>query len=138
MREYIRHPADIPVEIVPGDDNNSQVDKLVNLSHGGIAFHSLTKLLEGQYVDITISCVQPEFSARGLVKWCNKDDTGFDVGVEFIDPNDEFRARMVEQVCHIEHYKKEVMENEGRNLTGEQAAMEWIERFASVFPGNDE
>jgi hypothetical protein len=42
--------------------------------------------------------------------------------------------RMVEQVCHIEQYKKELFEDEGRALTGEQAAMEWIKRFAEGFP----
>ena len=42
--------------------------------------------------------------------------------------------RMVEQVCHIEHWKKEIREKEGRELTGEQAAMEWIKKYAKDFP----
>jgi hypothetical protein len=44
------------------------------------------------------------------------------------------RARMVEQVCHIENYKKVVYQAEGRLLTAEEAAMEWISKYASQFP----
>ncbi len=42
--------------------------------------------------------------------------------------------RMVEQVCHIERYRADVLEREGRALTGEQAAEEWIKRYAEDFP----
>jgi len=137
MREFIRHPVDIPVEIVPGDESESHIDKLVNLSYGGIAFHSLVEFLPGQTVDVNIVCVTPFFKAQALVKWCRVEGDGFDVGVKFSDPNDQFRARMVEQVCYIEQYKNEMLK-QGRELTGEQAAMEWIERFATQFPGNDD
>lgn len=41
---------------------------------------------------------------------------------------------MVEQLCHIEHYKAEVLAREGRQLDGEQAAREWIRKFAHGFP----
>jgi len=40
----------------------------------------------------------------------------------------------VEQICHIEQYKRDMRDQEGRELTGEQAAYEWIERFAAEFP----
>ena len=56
------------------------------------------------------------------------------MGVEFLDRDDSFRARMVEQVCHIEQYKRQVLETEGRVLNGEQAAKEWIRRYAASFP----
>jgi hypothetical protein len=41
---------------------------------------------------------------------------------------------MVGQVCHIESYKKVVYQAEGRLLTAEEAAMEWIGKHASQFP----
>ena len=59
------------------------------------------------------------------------------MGVSFVDPDDAFRTRMVEQICHIEHYKKEILEKEGRELTGEEAALEWIKRYAGRFPSID-
>jgi len=41
---------------------------------------------------------------------------------------------MVEQVCSIESYQKKIYETEGRRLTTEQAAMEWIAKYAAQFP----
>ncbi len=48
--------------------------------------------------------------------------------------NDSFRMRMFKQICCIEHYRKEVLLKEGRNLNSEDAAKEWIENFALFFP----
>jgi hypothetical protein len=42
--------------------------------------------------------------------------------------------RMCEQVCHIENYRNEVKAAEGRELTPEQAAVEWVSKFAARFP----
>jgi hypothetical protein len=41
---------------------------------------------------------------------------------------------MVEQLLHIESYRREIEQQEGRPLTTEEAAREWIGRYASSFP----
>ena len=41
---------------------------------------------------------------------------------------------MVEQICYIEHYKREVLKNEGRILSGKDAALEWVKKNAADFP----
>lgn len=41
---------------------------------------------------------------------------------------------MVEQLCHIEHYRRTVRESQGRALGSQEAAIEWIERYAEAFP----
>jgi len=40
---------------------------------------------------------------------------------------------MIEQLCHIERYRWKVQKEEGRLLTSEEAAVEWISRYAGVF-----
>jgi len=62
----------------------------------------------------------------------------FEIGIQFLDENDSFRVRMVEQICHIEQYKQEVFDKDGRQLSGEQAAVEWIQKYATDFPGATE
>ena len=42
---------------------------------------------------------------------------------------------MVEQVCPIEQYRHEMLKNEGRTLSSEEAALEWIQKYAPQFPG---
>ena len=68
------------------------------------------------------------------VAWCRKDNEHYEIGIEFLDRDEATSARIVEQVCHIEHYKQEVRESEGRDLSSEEAAREWIKRFAASFP----
>ena len=48
------------------------------------------------------------------------------MGIEHLGPKDKARLDMVEQVSHIEHYRADIKAAEGRELTGEQAAREWI------------
>ena len=45
---------------------------------------------------------------------------------------------MIEQICHIEQYKADVLAKEGRQLDVEQAAREWIYKFADDFPDLEE
>ena len=134
-RSFIRHPTDIPIywslgEIVPPGGEH-----LRNISEGGLAFNSFHDIPVGASIEIHIPVVRPEVSVKGAVVWCRPNEDGcFEVGVRFIDAGQHFKMRMVEQVCHIEQYKKELFENEGRALTGKQAAMEWIKRSGKDFP----
>ena len=88
----------------------------------------------GCAIHIQISIRKPVFEANGIVVWCRRANGHYDVGVSFRDTHTEFGVRMVEQVCYIEQYKKEVLEKEGRVLSGEEAAFEWIEKHADSFP----
>ncbi|MFT4517813.1 MAG: hypothetical protein ACI9JM_000190 [Halioglobus sp.] len=50
--------------------------------------------------------------------------------------NDVFRMRMESQCQEIEQYRQSVLRDGDRNLTLEEAALEWIEQFAESFDGN--
>jgi hypothetical protein len=41
---------------------------------------------------------------------------------------------MVEQVCAIDRYRRQVLEQEGRTLSRDEAASEWITKYAGRFP----
>ncbi len=135
MRSYIRHPSDIPIEYqVDTDEPRAGRERLNNIGNGGLSFSSRRALAVGSVIVIRISHLQPAFEIRGEVAWCRPEGEGYAIGVSFLEADDRFRVRMVEQVCHIEHYKAEVLANEGRALSGEQAAREWISRYAGSFP----
>jgi len=78
--------------------------------------------------------VTPPFEAEGVVAWCHQRGDGFVVGVSFDDVEVSYALRMVEQLCYIEQYRIEVMTQEGRHLDLEEAAREWIQKFAHSFP----
>ena len=76
----------------------------------------------------------PMFTTLGRVVWCKANDKGYQLGVAFLDQDDAFRTRMVEQICHIENYRNNASAVEGRQLSVEEAAAEWIDRYAAHFP----
>ena len=134
MRDFIRHPTDIPFEYTIMGVKERGREKLTNISHGGLSFQSDRCLDAGTELIIRIPLREPPFRAHGLVVWCRDRDGRFEIGVEFTDPQTERSLRMIEQIAYIEHYKRKVREKEGRHLSGEEAAFEWINKYASNFP----
>ena len=138
MRSYIRHPSDVPIDVRPDQGHtHAPTQQLKNVSHGGLSFISKHPQEIGSTVTVRIPFVTPVFEATGKIRWCKPVENAFEIGFEFLDEHDEFKSRMVEQICHIEHYKNEVLLTEGRVLTGHEAAIEWIAKYASQFPFAD-
>ena len=136
MRNYIRHPSDIPITIKMEEKGKQQM-RMQDLSFGGLAFDSEKPIKRGTLIRIKVTTVDPDFEAEGIVRRCTPEKDHFVIGIEFTQQHDVFVARMVEQVCHIEHYKRQIKRHEGRELTAQEAAKEWIEKFAASFPKFD-
>jgi Tfp pilus assembly protein PilZ len=132
LRQYIRHPVAIPIAVEPtyGNTDSSLVK---DISHGGLCFICEHHFSEGDKLHFTISICQPEFVAEGIVCWCQKINNDYLIGLAFSDEEVFFSVRMVEQICHIENYRQQ-LEEAGEKITIEQAAKEWIEKYASSFP----
>jgi hypothetical protein len=138
MRNFIRHPSSIPVDFHLEELVTEGGEHLKDVSFGGLSFSSKLELSVGDIIRIKIPVIMPVFQAMGRVSWCHPEGSGFDIGIEFLNKDDMFSARMVEQVCHIEQYKQEALLTEGRKLSSEDAALEWIKKYAPHFPLPDE
>lgn len=134
MRNFIRHPADIPIKIIIDDNGDRYHQSLQDISIGGLRCRFNEPLAIGIKIKITIDLVEPVMKIPGKVAWCRADEVSYELGIEFRGEKDVFRLRMVEQICHIEHYRNEILIREGRNISSEQAAREWIVKFAGEFP----
>jgi len=138
IRKFIRHPSDVHIQVTLDwaddeyDDLNDET--LNNVSLGGLSFISKQALEIHQKIRICIPVFETENTLIGNVVWCEKSSNGYEIGLEFDDSKEIFRLRMIEQICHIEHYRKEVERIEGRELSADEAAREWISRYASDFP----
>ena len=133
MRQYIRHPSDIPIEYELAGLVASQKDFLNDISKGGLSFQSKIYIKTGSSINIRIPLRKPVFEEKGIVVWCREKNGRYDVGIKFAKKTSEFRLRMIEQICYIEHYKSEILEKEGRKLSGKEAAVEWIKKYAKDF-----
>ncbi len=136
-RKFIRHPSEIPIEVGAVGQLAHGARRASDIGLGGLAFCCDSALERGLEVEIRIPFVRPPFEMNGRVAWCRACGASFELGVEFLVQDDAFRARMVEQVCHIEKYKAEIFAAEGRVMNSEEAAVEWIGKFAADFPGAD-
>ena len=142
MRKFIRHPSCIPIQIAidEGGAGAAEADShvpsevnMTNVSAGGLAFTLLHPVSNGARITISMPEVWPDYSATGTVVWCREAASGFEAGVQFPEPDESFKARMVAQFCQIEDYRREMREREGRSLSSEEAAREWIVRYAEEF-----
>lgn len=155
VREFIRHTVDVPIEYslveadgrtgdelsgIPLGDGRQEVRgeardaQSRNVGFGGLAFTTDQCPSAGDLIELRIPTVNPPFVARASVAWCRPEDDHWLVGASFLDSSDAFRSRMVQQVCSIESYRKDVLEDEGRELTPQEASAEWVAKFANRFP----
>ena len=129
MRSFIRHSATMPLN-VKSNEKGSQKQSLHNVSAGGLCFHSDYYLPQGVSVTINIPYLDNPFNESCTVAWCKKTSGRYDVGVTFDSYQTVLRMRMIEQICYIEDYRKEVINRENREITAEEASREWAQKFA--------
>lgn len=134
-RAFIRHTVGVPLSVRRVDGSAARARQSVNVSEGGLSFLSEDEIPIGSTIEVRIPEVDPPFEANGRVVWATPDGECWCIGVQFLDAADAFRVRMVEQVCAIERYRQEVETGEGRTLTPQEAADEWIGKYAGRFPG---
>ena len=135
-RQFIRHPVSMPIEAsLAGPVSARYASQAHCIGVGGLAFRCGQVVEPGTFLHVRITYVRPEFETDARVVWCRNTESSVELGVEFLNSDDAFRARMVEQVCHIETYRRDVGDNEGRMLSTEEAAAEWIGKYAAIFPG---
>ena len=135
MRRFLRHPRDMPVELVQRKHAFLPRQRLNNISLGGVACNSSKGFRKGTAVELRIPLLGEQARYPGVVAWCRKQqEDSYLVGIAFIDEDTLFRARMVEQVCQIEHYRHQREQELGTVLEVETVAREWIALHAAEFP----
>lgn len=134
-RKYIRHPSSIPLRYALTNKPRHRAKATNNISFGGLSFKVQEELPTNSWLTITIDLYNNNFKVEAQVCWCRaQNDASYDVGVNFSDNLDAFSIRMIEQICYIECYRKKVLDDEGRKLSSDEAAKEWITKFATEFP----
>ncbi|MFR0691827.1 PilZ domain-containing protein [Enterobacterales bacterium AE_CKDN230030158-1A_HGKHYDSX7] len=134
MRQFLRHPCDLPVELVIRKQTFLPRQRLHNISLGGVACNSPRGFRRGTSIELHIPLLGDAARYPGVVAWSRKQSSDYRVGIAFIDEDTLFRARMIEQVCQIEHYRRQQAQALGNELPIEDLALEWIAQNAADFP----
>ncbi len=132
---FIRHPSGFPLEIkrrrfwertsLP-DTNNPKI---------GIIFESTEYIKPGEIIEISILLQSKLESFTGKVILVKNNGDDYEIGLWLLYQEDASRARIVEQLCHIELYMQEKKYREGPyNINPDRVASEWITKYASEVP----
>ncbi len=100
----------------------------------GIIFRSDTYLPTGSLIELSISLRGEMHRFSGEIVLVREIEDGYEIGLWLASHEDTCRARIVEQVCHIESYLRIRRLREGPFLSRETVAREWISNFAHQFP----
>lgn len=134
-QNFIHHPNEVPIKIVVRD-KQLPLSCVGQSSSTGVYIHTPTRYDISSCVEVEINVQSPAFFARGCV--CSSEPLsegiGYETGIVFDCPDTAFAVRMIEQICHIEQYRQQVCKEEGRELSIDNAAVEWITQHAASFP----
>jgi hypothetical protein len=131
-RKFFRHPVDVPIQVFPQELNAGKYVPMSDIGEGGIAFQTNVFFEDGARLKVRIPHVHPPFEAMGVVCWHRSLDDQLEIGLMFLDEETAFRVRMVEQICQIEKYRKQLLAG-GKSASFQDAASEWIEKYAASF-----
>lgn len=123
----------MPVELVLRKQAFIPRQRLHNISLGGVACNSSRSFRCGTAIEMRIPLLGEAARYPGIVAWCRKQADDYLVGIAFMDEDTLFRARMVEQVCQIEHYRHQRELELGQSVPIEAVAREWIAAHADEF-----
>lgn len=137
MRKFLRHPSDMPVELVVRKRACIPRQRLHNISLGGVACKSSRGFRRGTAIELRIPLLGDQARYPGVIAWYHRQENDYLVGVAFIDEDTLFRVRMVEQVCQIQHYRQQLEHESGQPIAIEQCAQDWIAKRAATFPYMD-
>ncbi|EKD28367.1 MAG: type IV pilus assembly PilZ [uncultured bacterium] len=133
MRQYKRYISDLPIEVDFGNLTTIKNNFINNFSKGGLSFRSKSNIPPGTTLMLQLPIIHHAFKIKCTAIWSNKEDNEYNIGIKFVNLTDEMQISMIEQICCIEHYRNEVLLKEGRSLSGHDAAMEWINKYAKDY-----
>ncbi len=129
-QRYIQHPAELPIHFREIPRTFSRVVGLPNENCGVICFDSARPVCVSAILEVSVTVHGDTQSFRGMVRWVRSTGRRFEVAVCPMTREDAFTARMSEQVCHIEAFRRST----GRRMDLGKATREWIRIHAPNFP----
>jgi len=130
QKNLIYHPKQVPIDIKKVKGVGEKRCECL----GELAVQHSAKLAIGSQVLLSITSAKSDLSLHGRVIWIMGSEKNYLIGITFYGEDEAYKMRMLEQLCHIQAYKRKVANMEGRQLSDDEAAREWIIRYSKDFP----
>ncbi len=134
-RRYFRHHIESPLKLRIDSHPAPIRSQVEDVSLGGLSFLWSKRLKKGHVISVTIPVKQTLFEIHGKVSYCKEDrKTGhYRTGIEFLDQTSEFKAKLAEEALEILQFRKTLIKETGQQVTEEEAARRWVQRYAEYF-----
>lgn len=134
-RKFISHPREFPIRYRRAQQRTHfAVNTFVGNPFVGLSFQSDEAVESGTVLDVTINVGREEHAFQGQVVWIRQLSNGYELGLYFAQEDEAFRVRNLEQLCHIEVYRRKLCKINRCAIDIDFAAREWIEKFSAQFP----
>ncbi len=133
LMKFVAHPEEIPLHIEEVENLDTSDELLEVNGFVGISYLTPTPYQLGQSIRLKLADIDPQFNVIGYIFQCEKEQHGYRIFIAFPNKEDCYYVRMIEQLSHIEHYRRQAR-LQGRQLNFNEAATEWIQMFAASFP----
>jgi len=132
---FIHHPVSFPIDFKRLWFTNLTLEDASDPGNIGVIFESEKYIKPGTILEITIPLRNEMEKFRGKVVLVKNFGDRFEIGFWFCCRADASRARIVEQICHIETYIQERKYRDGPYaLNRDKVAEEWIMNNAGNVP----
>ena len=135
QRRFYRHPIKCPIQVREAAEHPAERLESVNISEGGLCFFSEHSLVPKTSVEVDIPIREKSFHIRARVVYSHEDaqTSLYKTGVTFEDTDSLFKAKLAEEILAIEKFREALVRLEGREVSEEEAARQWITKYAKKF-----
>jgi hypothetical protein len=121
-----RLPSALSVHIRHSRRDGSRHRTIQNISLGGIACYSDEAVPTGDRITVELGIGGQHLQLEGCVVWCRAAGGHFELGLRFDEGAGDSREKAYRDLAEIERYRHEVLMLEGRQLSSDAAAQEWM------------
>lgn len=101
-RELYRISLRVGEHVSLNEDEDTLPVTLLNLSAGGLGILSQQEMILGQQLVLTIGIPTPSAEIEAEVVWVEQDGERYRVGLRYLNSNESFRQRMMQQMYRLE------------------------------------
>ena len=102
-RKYIRYPAEISMEYRIPSESMVKTDYTKNISFEGLCFQAQSCIEPATFFTLKFPTISSKIILLGKTVWCAEKSDSVEVGVEFLDENDAYRVKIIEEICYIKN-----------------------------------
>ena len=134
-RRFYRHPIHCPIQVRESKENAIERFESVDISEGGLCFFCEHSLTPKTSIEVDIPIREKFFHIRARVVYSQEDTQTslYKTGVTFEDTDSLFKAKLAEEILAIEKFREKLVRLEGREVTEEEAASQWISKYGKKF-----